>query len=242
MRILLNDLFQTNTKNIRIHIYPANHSPALVFYSGRAYFYSRYEIKILKTSHAISNPTKMKKILFTLTIGFISLTGSVARAQHTDGPVAFNQIKNLTLSIGNLAALGSLRFMGTYIPETKNINSKAIKDFQERYNNIKNAMWFSDKNGFESYFVQNGFGNRVFYGKKGHWLYSLILHTEHELPSDVRASIKSIYFDLAITFVEEVQTNYGVFYIVNLEDKSNIKILKVNDLGEINSLLELNKE
>ncbi len=100
-------------------------------------------------------------------------------------------------------------------------------------------MWFSDQNGFESYFVQNGFGNRAFYGKKGHWLYSLILHTEHELPSDVRASIKSIYFDFAITLVEEVQTNYGVFYIVNLEDKSNIKILKVNDLGEINILLEM---
>ena len=178
----------------------------------------------------------MKKILFTLTIGFISLPGSFALAQHGD---AFIQIKNIKPSIVNLAAMESLIFMGYYVPETKNINSKAIKDFQERYNNIKNAMWFSDQNGFESYFVQNGFGNRVFYGKKGHWLYSLILHTEHELPSDVRASIKSIYFDFAITLVEEVQTNYGVFYIVNLENKSDIKILKVNDLGEITILLEM---
>jgi hypothetical protein len=186
----------------------------------------------------------MKKILFKLTIGFlsISLSGSLARAQHADGPVAFNQIKNVALSIGNFAAQGSLRFMDTYVPDTKNINSKAIKDFQERYNNIKNAMWFSDQNGFESYFVQNGFVNRVFYGKKGLWLYSLILHTEHELPTDIRASIKSIYFDFAITLVEEVQTKYGVLYVVNLEDKSNIKILIVNNLGEINSLLELNKE
>ena len=186
----------------------------------------------------------MKKILFALTIGFISISlpGSFALAQHADSPVAFNQIKNFKLSIGNFAALESLSFMGTYVPETKNINSKAIKDFQERYNNIKNAMWFSDKKGFESYFVQNGFGNRVFYGKKGRWLYSLILHTEHELPYNVRASIKSIYFDFAITLVEEVQTNYDDIYIVNLEDKSNIKILIVNDLGEINILLEINKE
>jgi hypothetical protein len=167
---------------------------------------------------------------------------SFALAQHADGPVAFKQIKNFKPSIGDLAALEILHFMGTNVPEIKNINSKAIKDFQERYNNIKNAMWFSDQNGFESYFTQNGFGNRAFYGKKGHWLYSLILHTEHELPSDIRASIKSIYFDFAITLVEEVQTNYGVGYIVNLEDKTNIKILKVNDLGEINILLELNKE
>ena len=185
----------------------------------------------------------MKKILFTLIIGFIGsiVPNSFAFAQHADGRVAFIQIKNFKPSIDNLAALESLSFMDTYVPETKNINSKAIKDFQERYNNIKNAMWFSDKKGFESYFVQNGFGNRAFYGKKGHWLYSLILHTEQELPSDVRASIKSIYFDFAITLVEEVQTNYGSFYIVNLEDKSDIKILKVNDLGEINILLEINK-
>jgi hypothetical protein len=42
--------------------------------------------------------------------------------------------------------------------------------------------------------------------------------------------------------VEEVQTNHGGIYIVNLEDKSNIEILKVNDLGEINILLEIFKE
>jgi hypothetical protein len=186
----------------------------------------------------------MKKILITLTIGFISvlLTGSFALAQQVDGPVAFHQIKNFKISIGYFAALESLSSMGTYVPETKNINSKAIKDFQERYNNIKNPMWFSDKNGFESYFVQNGFGNKVFYSKNGRWLYSLILHTEQELPANVRASIKSIYYDFAITLVEEVQTNYGFIYVVNLEDKSNIKIIKVNDLGEIDILLEIIKE
>jgi len=175
-----------------------------------------YEIKIQKHIQTISNPTKMKKILFTLITGFITsiAPNSFALAQHADSPVAFIQIKNFKPSIDNLDALERFSFMGTYITETKNINSKAIKDFQERYNNIKNAMWFSDQNGFESYFVQNGFGNRVYYGKKGHWLYSLILHTEHELPSDVRASIKSIYFDFAITLVEEVQLTMAFFILL----------------------------
>jgi hypothetical protein len=48
--------------------------------------------------------------------------------------------------------------------------------------------------------------------------------------------------DFAITLVEEVQTNYGHVYVVNLEDKSNIRVLKVNDLGEIDILLEIIKE
>jgi hypothetical protein len=185
----------------------------------------------------------MKKILFRLTIGLISISvpGGFVLAQHIEGLVAFNPIKNFKSSIRNLAAMESPAFMGDYVPEAKNINSKAIKDFQERYNNIKNAMWFSDQNSFVSYFVQNGFGNRVFYDKKGRWQYSLILHTEYELPSGVRASIKSIYFDFAITLVEEVQTHYGVVYVVNLEDKSNIKVLRVSDMGEINILLDIIK-
>jgi hypothetical protein len=186
----------------------------------------------------------MKKFLFTLTIGsiFVLLSGSFARAQHADGPVVYHPISDFKLSIGNFTALENSGFMGNYVPETKNINSKAIKDFQERYNNIHNAMWFSDKKGFESYFIRNGFGNRVFYGKNGGWLYSLILHAENELPNNVRAAVKSIYYDFAITLVEEVQTNYGGIYIVNLENKSNIKILKVNDLGEMEIFLDIIKE
>jgi|SRR5450631_2631362 len=186
----------------------------------------------------------MKKILLTLTVGFISLTmfGSKTLAQNYDSLVAFNKIKNFRPSIRNLAALESLSFMGTYVLEAKDINSKAIKDFQVRYSNIKNPMWFSDQNGFVSYFVQDGYGDRVFYDKKGRWQFSLILHKENELPYDARASIKSTYFDLAITQVEEVQTVDGATYIVNLEDKSNIKILKVNKEGEIVILLELIKE
>ena len=69
-----------------------------------------------------------------------------------------------------------------------------------------NAMWFSDNNGFVSYFVKDGYGDRVFYDKKGHWQYSLIFYGEDKLPRDVRAAIKSTYFDMSITLVEEVQT------------------------------------
>ena len=185
----------------------------------------------------------MKKILFTLTIGFtfVAVPASFVHAQHPDHSVALNKIKNFRPSIRNLAALESLSFMGNYVPETKDINSKAIKDFQKRYSNIKNAMWFSNENGFVSYFVQDGFGNRAFYDKKGRWSYSFILQTEYDLPSHVRASIKSTYFDLAITQVEEVESSYGVVYIVNMENNSNIRILKVDEMGEIFTLLELVK-
>jgi hypothetical protein len=186
----------------------------------------------------------MKKTLLALAFGFTSIMAlsNYAFAQYSENPVGFNDTKNFKESVRNLAALESPAFMGTFIPDAKNINAKAIKDFQGRFNGASNAMWFSDASGFVSYFVQNGYGNRAFYDKKGRWQYSLIFYGEDKLPRDVRSAVKSTYFDLNITLVEEVQTTEAMVYIVHLEDKSNIKILKVNKEGEMEIMQELTKE
>ena len=185
----------------------------------------------------------MKKFLIALSVGFTSMAAisNCAYAQNSVQPVAFNDSKNFKAAIRNMAALESPAYMGTYVPDVKDINAKAIKDFNARFNGTSNAMWFSDANGFVSYFVKDGYGDRVFYDKKGHWQYSLIFFSEDKLPRDVRAAIKSTYFDMSITLVEEVQTTENRVYIVHLEDKSNIKILKVNDMGEYEILQDLSK-
>ena len=185
----------------------------------------------------------MKKVLFALSIGFTSFAAfsDGAYAQNSTGPVAFNDSKSFMPSIRYVAALESTANMGTYIPDAKAINTKAVKDFQTRFADANNAQWFSDRNGLVSYFVKDGYGDRVFYDKKGRWQYSLIFYNETKLPRDVRSSVKSIYFDMNITLVEEVQTPNGKVYIVHLEDKSNIKILKVNDEGEMEIMQELTK-
>ncbi len=186
----------------------------------------------------------MKKILLALSIGFISIAALSNRsyAQNSAQPVAFNDTKAFKLSVRDMAALESFSTMGAYVPDEKKINTKAMKDFQTRFADANNAMWFSDANGFVSYFVKDGFGDRVFYDKKGHWQYALIFYSEDKLPRDVRAAIKSTYFDMSITLVEEVQTTESKVYIVHLEDKSNIKILKANDQGEYEILQDLSKE
>jgi hypothetical protein len=186
----------------------------------------------------------MKKTLFALSFGIVSIVAlsHCVYAQYSENPVAFNDTKNFKNSIRNLAALESPAFMGTYIPDVKNINAKAIKDFQGRFNEASNAQWFADANGFVSYFVQNGYGDRAFYDKKGHWEYSLIFYGEDKLPHDIRAIVKSTYYDLNITLVEEVQTTSAMVYIVHLEDKSNIKIVKVDKEGEMELMQEFTKE
>jgi hypothetical protein len=186
----------------------------------------------------------MKKVLFALSIGFTSIAAlsNGVYAQNSAIPVAFNDTKTFKQSIHYVAALESPAYMGTYIPDAKSINAKAVKDFQTRFADAGEAKWFSDRNGFVSYFVKDGYGDRVFYDKKGHWQYSLIFYGEGKLPRDVRAGIKSIYFDMNITLVEEVQSPEGNVFIVHLEDKSNIKILKVNGEGEMETMQDLIKE
>ncbi len=185
----------------------------------------------------------MKKTLSVLAVGFISILAlsNRAQAQNSAGPVAFYETKTFHSSIRHVADL-TKRISKLYdVPEGKDFNSKAIKDFQIRFQKVDNAMWFSDQNGFMSYFIKSGYGNKVFYDRKGHWQFSLILYGEDQLPVDLRASVKARYFDMDITLIEEVQTNDGMVYIVHLEDKSNIKILRLSKDAEMEILQEMTK-
>jgi hypothetical protein len=122
------------------------------------------------------------------------------------------------------------------------INTRAIRDFLNRFDQVDNAMWFSTpEGGFEAYFLQDRYGDRIMYDKKGRWKFSLINYGEDKLPRDIRNAIKSIYFDMDITLVEEVQTIASTEYIVYPEDKSNIRIVRVNKDSDIEVLQDLNK-
>jgi hypothetical protein len=188
-------------------------------------------------------PYKMKKTMFMLAVGFVSILAhsNRAQAQNSAGPVAFLETKTFHSSIRHVADLAKRVSMLNDVPEGKDFNSKAIRDFQTRFQKVDNALWFSDQNGFMSYFTKNGYGNRAFYDKKGHWQFSLIVYGEDQLPVDLRASVKARYFDLAITLIEEVQTSDGMVYIVHLEDKSNIKILRLSNDAEMEILQEMTK-
>ena len=157
-------------------------------------------------------------------------------------PVRFTDKKDLKLFIRNLAALESPSFKGNYIPDIKDVNIRALKDFQVRFNDVTKVRWFSDDNGLTSYFNKDGFNNRAFYNKKGQWQYSLVYYTEDKLPRDIRTTVRSKYFDFSIYMVEEVQTTYGSAYVVYLEDKTKLKILKVSPEGEMETMVDMVKD
>ncbi len=87
--------------------------------------------------------------------------------QNSGQPVRFTDKKYFKSFIRNIAALETLAFKGNYIPDVKDVNARALKDFQSRYNDVAGVKWFSDNNGYTSYFNKDGFNDRVFYNKKG---------------------------------------------------------------------------
>jgi hypothetical protein len=186
----------------------------------------------------------MKKILSALSMGFsfILALSNCSFAQNYNKGIESGDKKNFIPSIRHLATLQNPDLTGTYILRRNEINIWAVRDFLDRFDKVDNALWFpTSKGGFEAYFVQDGYGNRVIYDKNGGWQQSLINYDEDKLPRDIRTEIKSVYFDFKITLVEEVQTNEGVEYIVSLEDQSNIMVLKLSSRGEMEVLQDLNK-
>jgi hypothetical protein len=129
----------------------------------------------------------------------------------------------------------------TLVADMNNVNKKAVSDFKERFGNPEGTRWFSDINGFTSYFKVDNFTNKVRYDKKGNWIYSMFLYNESKLQKDVRANVKSVYYDMSIVLVKEVQTMKGKGYVINLEDKNTIRMIKVNEQGEMETIKEMSK-
>jgi hypothetical protein len=125
--------------------------------------------------------------------------------------------------------------------DASTINLKAIKDFKTRFAAATDEKWFTMDGGYMSYFKQDGYGDRAYYDKKGRWQYSLKFYGENKLPRDVRAQVKSTYYDFTITVVELIEVGDRCAYLVHLEDASNIKIVRVTDEGEMTVLEEFTK-
>jgi hypothetical protein len=181
----------------------------------------------------------MKKILYSLFIGLSLMTviGNPLYAQNAS--VASSS--DFKANIRQLDAMGIPAATGVYIPDSKVVNLKAVKDFQSRFTNASDEKWFFTNDGYEAFFVQSGSGNRAFYDKKGRWTCSVISYGESKLPQDIRTEIRSTYYDMTISHVQEIQNPDHSVYIVTLEDKSTIRVLKVNEEGEMKVLQELSK-
>lgn len=191
----------------------------------------------------LSNLRIMKKIflLLPITTMVMTLLISYCFAQNSVQPAPVDNNKTFKQTIRNISELGKPPSTDISVLIRERINPKAIDDLQIRYRDVNNVEWISNSDGFVSYFTKDGLMNRVYYDKKGRWIFSVLLYNEDRLSKNVRAIVKSRYFDMSITLVEELQFEDHKSFMVYLEDISCIKIVKVNEEGEFEILQDLTK-
>jgi hypothetical protein len=131
--------------------------------------------------------------------------------------------------------------IGPSKPKSSEIGSRIVKDFNSRFANIMSTKWYTDGTGIAVYFSKDSFLNRVYYDLKGRWKCSITAYGEQDLPFDIKAAVKSVYYDWTISHVEEVQSPENNVYFVSIEDQTRVKQLKVNSIGDMEIYIEFNK-
>jgi hypothetical protein len=187
----------------------------------------------------------MKKTLFALTLGiaFNIVAGYHTYAQNSQKNIESDSKMNFRQSIHNLSMLKNHDLTGANLLTRNEINIWAVRDFLIRFDEVENVLWFAvPKGGYEAYFVRDGYGDRVIYDKSGGWLQSLITYDEDKCPRDIRAAVKSLFFDFDIFLVVELDYIGGVEFVFYLQDESTIRIVKVNKENEVEILQEFDRQ
>lgn len=128
--------------------------------------------------------------------------------------------------------------------ETTAINAKAVKDLHKYFAVTGEVKWYKKQHGYTANFIMDGAKFRVDYTRKGKWDGTLSNYTEDKLSQDIRAIVKSVYFDYTIKWVWEFNVPGMItspLYIVHIEDEKSFKNVQVQD-GEMKVLEQMEKQ
>jgi hypothetical protein len=184
----------------------------------------------------------MKKTIIALAAIYMSVVAFTYRvsAQGSNNVIAFTDTKAFARSLQLVAFFDDSSSTAT-AADLKTINTKAIKDFASKFGTNRNEYWLKASDGFVSNFKTDGFLNRVYYDTKGRWRFTVNTYAENKLPRDIRAIVKSTYYDYKITMVEEVRSADNLVYIIHQEDDKHIMKLRIFQDGEVDIMEELDK-
>ncbi|HET7002290.1 MAG TPA: hypothetical protein VFI33_13300 [Puia sp.] len=141
------------------------------------------------------------------------------------------------------AAMDLTKYSNNEIAEINSVNElnqKASRDFKKTFRDVSNEKWYSIKNGFLAEFSLNATKSRVVYDKKGNWKYTVSYYEEKNLPAEIRAIVKPVYYDYTISRVEEVHANDKIIYFIHIQNDSRLKTIKVCE-GEMELTEDLPK-
>ncbi|MEP7110058.1 MAG: hypothetical protein ABI760_18835 [Ferruginibacter sp.] len=112
------------------------------------------------------------------------------------------------------------------------INIRAVRGFLKYFKTAKNVTWKIAKNGsgYTAQFTNDSIQTRVAYDRRGLWYYTFKRYGEDKMPAELRAMVRSTFFDYTITEVTEISLppeRQNIMYSVLIKEAANFKILKI---------------
>ena len=183
----------------------------------------------------------MKKIISAVATVYITVVAllNCCYAQTQSNTVAVN-VKNAGQ---HKAAIANTDNNATEaIKNLNGISPAAVKAFEKKFKNIAVDYWNKLTDGYEARFEHNGIKNKAFFNEAGVLVYVMKYYSESQLAADIRAIVKSVYYDYSIFLVEELQViaDKNAVYIIHMEDKTSWTNVTVCN-GEMNVLKEMTK-
>jgi hypothetical protein len=104
---------------------------------------------------------------------------------------------------------------------------KILRHFKEIFPGISGEQWSVSGDGAMSRFESDGMVWRVFYTKKGKLWLTVKYYDEGKLSADIRAMVKSRFYDDRILTVEEIITADKTQYRIDMEGTRTRKTIGV---------------
>src|ERR1700729_2756774 len=156
----------------------------------------------------------MKKTFLIFAMGLIPAVALLSNTYAQHSSVRTLLIKDaanlLSIPVTDTAAARPANFTDAGI---SSINVKAIKSFDKTFKGVSNVSWYTTAGGYGATFTQDENLNRAYYDKKGNLTFTISYYNGKKLPHDIRAMVKSTYYDCAISLVEEIHGGAQVVYI-----------------------------
>jgi len=166
----------------------------------------------------------MKKLLIATGMSIVALTGC-----------AYSQQSGHSLAAANVKAL---KPNSQYL---NNVNVRAMRDFVTRYGDVDNVKWHNANDNHIAVFIRDSIQYRVIYSSRGDLDYVMKYYEEKKMARNIRAVVKSTYYDYKIYIVQEIETpGNPTIYIVNLQGDTDWKKVRVCQ-GEMEIMEEFKK-
>ena len=110
------------------------------------------------------------------------------------------------------------------------VSTRVNKSFGRMFKDVSHPRWYKLHEKFMVRFIQNDQENKAVLTKGGQLVYHIRYGAEKNLPADIRHLVKSNYYDQTITWVYNVNQDNRNIWIISMEDKKDLVMLRVEDM------------